>query len=105
MGMAWGRGGGFGRGLGMGFRGGRGPAAVPPAPPGGAYQAPVSAQPPAYPVPPTAYASPYAAGPSAEQELEMLKGQAEYLEDTLEGIKNRIAELEGTAEKQEQNQT
>lgn len=30
-----------------------------------------------------------------EQELEMLKGQAEIVEDELDGIKNRIKELEG----------
>ena len=31
---------------------------------------------------------------SVQQELEGLKGQAEYLEDTLDGIKKRIEELE-----------
>lgn len=31
---------------------------------------------------------------SAQQELDALKGQAKYLEDTLDGIKNRIEELE-----------
>ena len=30
----------------------------------------------------------------AQSELDYLKGQAEYLEDALDGIKNRIAELE-----------
>ena len=101
MGMAWGRGGGFGRGLGLGFRGGRGPAGIPPMAPWGSYQAPMYPQPPTYPaVPPAAYGGAYAGGPSEEQEMEMLKGQAAYLEDTLEGIKNRIAELEGLEEKQ-----
>ena len=40
------------------------------------------------------YANPYAGQPSREQELEALKGQAEYLEDSLDGIKKRIEELE-----------
>jgi hypothetical protein len=44
------------------------------------------------------YAAPYAApfGPalSREQEADMLKGQAEQLEDALDGIKKRIEELE-----------
>jgi len=52
---------------------------------------------PAYGVPP-AYPTPYAApfGPAAtkEQELDALKGQAEYFEDALEGIKKRIVELQ-----------
>lgn len=38
--------------------------------------------------------APYAAGFSEEDELNALKGQAEYLEDSLEGIKRRITELE-----------
>jgi hypothetical protein len=44
------------------------------------------------------YAAPYAAppgvGPTPEQELEALKGQAEYLEDALGDIRRRIEELE-----------
>ena len=40
------------------------------------------------------YAAPFNAAPTQQQELDMLKGQAEYFEDTLEGIKKRIAELE-----------
>ena len=44
---------------------------------------------------PYAYgASPIAPQISVQQELEGLKGQAEYLEDTLDGIKKRIEELE-----------
>ncbi len=41
------------------------------------------------------YGLPYnaPAGPTREQELDMLKGQAEYLEDALEGINKRIGEL------------
>ncbi len=40
------------------------------------------------------YAAPYATGPSREQELEALKGQADYLEDALDGIRQRIEELQ-----------
>jgi len=69
----------FGRGLGFGFRGGRGRRwAVPYA--GYGYNAP--------------YARPYGTTPTRQEEMEALKGQAEYLEDSLEGIKKRIAELE-----------
>jgi hypothetical protein len=42
--------------------------------------------------------APYAA-PRPEDELNALRGQAEYLEDTLEGIKSRIAELEAAQKK------
>jgi len=51
---------------------------------------------PGFPMPgfPTPY-DPYGAAQiSPEQELDMLKGQAEILEDELGGIKTRIAELE-----------
>jgi len=86
----WGRGFGFGRGLGLGFRGGRGRS--------GYWAAPYAA--PAYPyagaIAP--YAAPYGAGPTPEQEADMLKGQAEYFEDALEGIKKRIAEIESKSE-------
>jgi hypothetical protein len=37
---------------------------------------------------------PFVPGLSAQQELDDLKGQAEYLEDALDGIKTRIQELE-----------
>jgi len=37
---------------------------------------------------------PAAPGLSAQQEIDALKGQAEYLEDSLDGIKKRIEELE-----------
>lgn len=94
---------GFGRGLGMGFRGGRGRGfragrgqfgAVGAVGWGDNWAAPYGA--PAYGAPPAPYAMPYgvAAGPSPEQEVDMLKGQAEYFGDALEGIKKRIAELE-----------
>ena len=38
--------------------------------------------------------APLAPAMTAEQELDGLKGQAEYLEDALDGIKKRIEELE-----------
>jgi hypothetical protein len=37
---------------------------------------------------------PYGAPMTPEQELDMLKGQAEILEDELDGIKKRIEEIE-----------
>ena len=37
--------------------------------------------------------APYAPTVTQEQEVEMLKGQAEYFEDALDGIKKRIEEL------------
>jgi hypothetical protein len=90
---------GFGGGWGRGFRGGGrgwrhwyhatglpGWARFGAAP---AWGQPVPAGAPAYP-----YAGPYAAQPTREQELEALKGQAEYFEDALDGIKKRIEELE-----------
>jgi hypothetical protein len=44
---------------------------------------------------PNAYGgAPNALGLTAQQELDGLKGQAEYLEDSLAGIKKRIEELE-----------
>jgi len=44
---------------------------------------------------PSAYGgAPFAPGLTAQQELDSLKGQAEYLEDSLDGIKKRIEELE-----------
>jgi hypothetical protein len=39
-------------------------------------------------------APPFAPALTTQQELDGLKGQAEYLEDTLDGIKKRIEELE-----------
>ncbi|MBN1556827.1 MAG: DUF5320 family protein [Lentisphaerae bacterium] len=93
-GFGYGRGRGFGRGFGLGFRGGRRwggyggmPYAAPAYPYGGA-------------MPP--YAA-YGMGPTPEQEADALKGQAEYFEDALQGIKQRIAELEAkSADTQEQ---
>lgn len=80
-----GYGGQAGRGLGFGFSGGRGWGAN--------WGAPYAA--PAHP-----YGAPYGGVPTAEQEADMLKGQAEYFKEALDGIKQRIAELEaGTEEK------
>ena len=71
MGMGWGRGrgGGFGRGRGFGW--GRAGYGLP------------------------AYGRvPFAPTVTPQQELDSLKGQAEYLENALDGIKERIGELE-----------
>ncbi len=43
---------------------------------------------------PYAYGAPFAGAPSKEQELDFLKGQTEYFEDALEGIRKRMQELE-----------
>jgi hypothetical protein len=40
------------------------------------------------------YAAPFAPAMSGEQQLEALKGQAEYFQDALDGIRKRIEELE-----------
>ncbi len=86
----WGRGRGGGRGGGRGWRNWfyatgltgwqRGAMGWP------AFGAPLP-----YAVP---YATPNAPAMSAEQQLDALKGQAEYFEDALEGIRKRIEELE-----------
>ena len=53
-------------------------------------------------VSPYAYGgTPSAPGLSAQQELDSLKGQAEYLEDSLDGIRKRIEELESQTSKKE----
>ena len=44
-----------------------------------------------------AYAAPVAPVMAREQEVEMLKGQAAHFENALEGIKQRIEELERIA--------
>ncbi|MBN1125681.1 MAG: DUF5320 domain-containing protein [Sedimentisphaerales bacterium] len=46
-------------------------------------------------------AAPLAPGVTAQQELEGLKGQAEYFEDALDGIKKRIEELESQKNRKE----
>ena len=43
---------------------------------------------------------PYGAPPTRENESEFLKGQAEYLEDALEGINRRLQELEAEKSKE-----
>ena len=85
-----GRGFGFGRGWGQGFRVGRGW--------GGYWRAPYAVPAYSYGARVPAYAPPYGAMASPEQEADMLKSQAEYFEDALQGIKKRIAELESKAE-------
>ena len=94
MGMGWGRGrgGGFGRGFGWGRAGYGFPAygsAVNPYAYGGAVN-------------PYAYGgAPFTPTVAPQQELDGLKGQAEYLEDSLDGIKKRIEELESQTSKKE----
>jgi len=90
----WGRGGGWGRrnwfyasGL-MGWQ--RAFRGWPPFPD-------AAASPPAFGVSPL---SPFA---NPEQQLDALKGQADYLEDALEGIRRQIEELESKT-KQERPQ-
>ncbi len=56
--------------------------------------APVYAAPPAYGAP---YVAPVGPVVTKSQELDALKGQAEYFADALEGIRKRIDELEKTA--------
>jgi len=45
----------------------------------------------------TAYAAPVAPAMAGEQEIEMLKGQADYFGNALDAIQRRIEELEGNA--------
>ena len=85
MGRGWGRGGGRGRGGGWGR--GRGWRY--------GYQAM------GFPDAPLDYgAAPYYAPPSAEQERQLLKTQAEHFEGALNDIRRRMAELEATQEKE-----
>ncbi len=49
-------------------------------------------------VPSVYYPAPYGVSPIPEQEMEALKGKAEYFEDVLEEIKKRIQELEAEKE-------
>jgi len=99
MSIGWGRGfrgGGFGRGRGFGWgRAGYGLPAY------GSAVNPYAYGDAAYPyayggvVNPYAYGgAPFAPAITPQQELDGLKGQAEYLEDALDGIKKRIEELE-----------
>jgi hypothetical protein len=93
FGYGWGRG--FGRGFGRGLRGGRGWGAYMGIP-YGAYANPYF---PVYAAAGFSYPPPYGARLGPEAETDMLKGQAEYFEDALEGIKKRLAELETEKEK------
>ena len=43
--------------------------------------------------------TPFGPAMTQQQELDLLKGQAEYFEDALDGIRKRIEELEATTEK------
>ena len=85
-----GRGFGFGqgRGFGQGFRGGRRWAGYGRV---------------AYGAPPVPYGTmagvPYSVALTSQQELDALKGQSEYLEDALGGIRKRIEELKTAAKK------
>jgi len=54
---------------------------------------------PAFGAPSAPQAFSFAPGMTKEQELEMLKGQAGYFEDALEGIRKRIEDFETKAEK------
>lgn len=90
---------GFGRGFGRGRGGGRGRrnwfyATGLTGWQRAAYGYPMFGAGMPYPMPyAPAPLNPYATGFSKEDELSALKGQAEYLEDSLEGIKRRIEEL------------
>jgi len=83
---------GFGMGRGRGFfgrGGGRGGGrgwAWGGMPYGAPYAMPYAAGAP--------YATPYATAPTKEQELEALKGQAEYFENAMGDIRKRLKELE-----------
>ena len=60
---------------------------------------------PAYGAPPAQavpYAPPFAAPLTRDQEMDALKGQAEYFEDALEGIKKRIEQLQAKTPEQSQ---
>lgn len=46
------------------------------------------------PSPVAPYAAPYGATPTPQQEAEMLKEQAKYFEESLDGIRKRIEELD-----------
>lgn len=78
-----GRGRGFGRGMRMGFRGGRGPMW------GRGYS-------PYWYGAAAPYNTPATAAPTAQQEIEVLQSQAEYFENMLKEINQRIDELEKT---------
>ncbi|MEA1970641.1 MAG: DUF5320 domain-containing protein [Thermodesulfobacteriota bacterium] len=89
--FAFGRGAGFGRGGGWGHRN-QFYATGLPGWQRAAYSYPSYAGTVPYGVPP------YGQAATKQQELDALKGQAEYLEDSLEGIKKRMEELEKNKE-------
>ena len=100
VGRYWGRGGGRGRGY-WGRGGGRGRrnwfyATGQPGWAKAAYGLPAWGGTAVHPP----YGSAYSA-PDKEQELQMLRDQADYLKDNLEGIKKRIEELESKSEANE----
>lgn len=84
---------GFGRGCGMGRGGGRGWRNMFYATGLTGWQRAAAGSPMAGRVPP------YASAPTREQQLEAMKGQAEYFESALGGLRKRIAELEVEREK------
>jgi hypothetical protein len=49
---------------------------------------------------PFPYGAPYAPQVTREQQLDLLKGQAEYLEDALEGIRKQMQEVEAEPKKE-----
>ena len=87
--FGFGRGRGMGRGFGRGFGGGRAGYGFP------VYGAAMDPYAYGSAVNPYAYGgAPFTPTVTPQQELDSLKGQAEYLEDSLDGIKKRIEELE-----------
>ena len=73
-------------------RGAMGGPAYGPAAPYAAPYTPPDAGPYAAP-----YGAPYAPAMTKQQELDALKGQAEYFEDALEGIRKQIEQLQSQA--------
>jgi hypothetical protein len=102
-GRGWGRGFGGGWGRGRGWRHGYYATGLPGWARGGAF--PFSGAAPyvpyGAPAAPFAYGGPYAPQVTREQQLDLLKGQAEYLEDTLEGIRKQMEEVEAEPKKEE----
>jgi hypothetical protein len=91
FGMGWGRGGGWGGGWGRG-RGWRNMYYATGVPGWARF-----GYAPAWGAPPAPAYGPYAAPPTPQQETEFLKAQAEWLQQQLDGISERIAELEQEA--------
>jgi hypothetical protein len=90
MGMAWGRGGGWG--MGMAWRRGWGRGGYAAAPYGPPAYGPAAYGPAAYG--PAAYGPAAWSAPSREDELETLRGQADWLKGEMEAVSERIQELE-----------